>query len=199
MGEAPYQIVSTTTSQISGGAKIKTKILIFFILAIFILTAATGIILYIKSTSPPRDLIREEQFTKAEIPDLYPGVPFEVVEPLYVRARLVRFEGDTLTYGVFSPAGEETKSVTLNDKVVFGCTQRYMITPDGTQIDKLSMYITTRGKEDISDIPDPPDAKAKEWFAAIAKNGEAIEIRYIKTQEAVAIPRIIYVYKDNCS
>ena len=197
MDNSSVDVIHTLNTPKSGGSKKRSKFIAILIVAIFILTIVTAIALYIKSTIPARDIIREEQIATYEVQDLYQGQPLEIVEPYLVRARFAKLEGNVLTYGVFSPVGAQTTEVQLGDRTAYGCTPRYMTAPDGTKIDRLGMLVTTHGKE-VTDMPDPPNAKDLEWFKGNAQNGEAVEIRFIKTEDGSVIPRIIYVYQESC-
>ncbi|OGM59243.1 hypothetical protein A3A75_03910 [Candidatus Woesebacteria bacterium RIFCSPLOWO2_01_FULL_39_10] len=190
--------IQNVVSSKTGNSKNSKKVIIILVGLFFVITISTAIVLFIKFKYPQIGF-REDAALREEIPDLYTGKSIEIEEPLFVRARFGNLDSNKLSYGIFNPVGNSLKEITLNSRTVFGCTPRYITAPDGVQLDRLNMYITTGNKTDIGDIPDPPDAKDLKWFKGNVQSGEAIEIRFVRTQEGTTIPRIIYVYKNSCS
>lgn len=198
MVDLSQEVVHTLNTENQSGKKKSSKQVVILVLLLFGITLATALVLIVKNASPVKDVLREKQFEMAEIPDLYSGAPIEIVEPLFVRARFINVGENTLRYGVFSPRGDKITDLKLNERIAYGCTERFMTTPDGTQIDRLQMYITTENEENFKDIPDPANKKSLGWFKENVNQGEAIEVRSVTTQDGSVVPRIIYVYKETC-
>lgn len=180
---------------------IKKVVLYILVITLSLLMMfATGYYLSTRDIEVAREGEEEPKTVITDVvPDLYDGAEISINREEFMRGRFDQVVENRL-YLEFTAHGNPTRirEILLERGTTFDCVSRYRAAPDGTQIDRLNIFIDTSRLETSPDKLPSPQGKSVEWFITNVERGEAIDIYFAIKEDRTRFTYTVRFTRETC-